>query len=287
MSFLLLLLYIILSLYYIYYCYNKYNNYPIKSLFLPFIVSSITLLSQELYEYTFLFLVSIGLVSILILILFHFIFNKNSILHIIHHRYFYVFCIIIYMYILVLLSCRSERSAYQNTIAYPSVLLIILCLSSFLIKGTIKDYMVENYRKIPSFRSVSLLFFIQLISYYLTKRISLFSNIDNIIFLYSLVLSIPLQLVFFYLFQNQKYEIIVSRLIELFLLPFFLLGLLDFLWLKDPIYFHHNLLIIKELKFGLYTSSILLIPTIKKFRNSFFYNILIIIILIMGICILT
>lgn len=268
MFLLLALVYLIYSYFFISYCHNKNINIPLFYFVLPILTSTFLLYTMLPIQFLFLFLILISIVPFFIISIFQLCFRKFSLLHEMHHRYFYLFCIIIYFYLLILLSCQVERKPYENMFFSSSILILIFYFFALLLKGTIKDKRFITHS--VSFSSLLLLIPLLLCSFILTSYINNMLEVIATV----LILLFPVLFLCYFMMKEREEGGLISYCTHLILFPFFLIGFFDLLIMHQPIYVYHTPIIFPLLKIGLYSTTILLIPTMKKFSNKVIYDIL-------------
>ena len=269
MFLLLAISYLIYSYFFVTYCHNKNITFPLFFFILPILVSTFLLYTSLPIQFLFLFLILISIFPFLMLSIFQLFFCKSSLLHEMHHRYFYLFCIIIYFYLLILLSCQVGKSSYENMTFSSSLLMIAFYFFSLLLKGTIKDKRLKFHS--ISFSSfllfIPLLLFSFILTTYINSMLELFFTV--------LVLLFPILLLCYFIMKEREEGTFISHFTHLILFPFFLIGFFDLFITQQPIYYYHAPIIFPLLKIGLYSTTILLIPTIKKFSNRVIYDFLV------------
>lgn len=283
MFFFFSILSIFLSFHLIYTCKKKELQYPFFLIFIPFLFSLLKLFWISQLEFFFFLLIFMSVSSFFILALFHFVFHNVIILSKLHHRYFYLFGIILYFYLLLLLASNQEHSIYQNTLFSPSILFVIFYLFSLLFKGTIQDK--ETILKKSFFNFFNILQF-SLYTISILFLTDIFNGYINNLFYkvcYSIVLMFPFWYLLFVSLKQNENEETLSYFVHLILFPFFFIGLFDFIVMKETIYSYHTTIMIALEKIGLYSSTIFLFLTMKRFSNPIIYDIFMIMIFLIFI----
>lgn len=269
MFFLLALVSVIYSYFLIFNFYNKNIKFPLFYFILPILISSFLLYMMLPIQFLFLFFILISIFPFLIISIFQLCFRNFPLLQEMNNRYFYLFCMIIYFYLLMLLSCQVERKPYQNMFFPSSILMINFSFFSLLLKGTIKD---KRFSKNSiSFFSILLLIPLIFCNFILTTYVnSMLKIVVNVI-----ILLWPILLLCYFSLKEREEERLFSHCINLILFSFFLISFFDLFILRQPIYVYHIPVIFPLLKIGLYSTTILLLPTMKKFSSKSIYDILV------------
>lgn len=270
MFFFFTMLYLIFTIFLFQNCRKKNLSYPFFFFFLMILITTIFFLFHHQISFLFSFLIFFSIVPFFFFILFHFLFHKRPLLHKIHHRYFYIFSIILYFFLLVLLSCRVDQKLYQTGISTTSILILSFSFLALIVKSTIK-----KERKPKKRWSISNLpFYPVLVILSILIHQSFLSHIHQVFYqgVYYLTMIIPMFLCFYYRLKEKEEQVVIDYLTQMLLLPFFLISFLDLTLMRHSIYFYVTDFSVILLKIGLYSITILLLPTMKRFSNLFYYD---------------
>lgn len=270
MFFFFTMLYLIFTILLFQNCRIKNISYPFFFFFLMLIIATIFFLSQHQISFLFSFLIFLSIVPFLFFILFHFLFRTHSLLHEIHHRYFYIFSIILYFFLLVLLSCRVDQNIYQTGISATSILIFSFYFLALILKSTIKKDQKQKKRWPIS----NLPFYLILFVLSILIHQSFLSHIHQTFYLgtYYFTMIIPLFLCLYYRLKEREEQVVIDYLTQILLFPFCLISFLDLTLMRHSIYFYVTDFSAILLKIGLYSITILLLPTMKRFSNLFYYD---------------
>lgn len=265
----LLLVYIIINI-----KYSKYQMLNISN-FLEIIPIILVSLFLERYQFIVNLFIYINILILLIIPILQLLNRNNSILKEIKSRYFYIFTIIIYLYIFLLLMGKNQSTVYESQIMFPSLIVISFSLVAYFLIKTIPI----NKNAIDLKHSILLITINSLLLTLITTINLIYYPVPIMMncLTIALLFLLPVILKCYKESRINGYNNSVRYIITILTLTFIIMGIID-LMIPTSIYIFINNNSIKLLKIGLYTSCVLAIPMMSKFKYHFLYDILVFII---------
>lgn len=254
-------------------------SHPVTFLILnlPGIIFCVLGLLANQPTFVFRFLIGITLGSFFTLGACHLGHWKQNIISHISTRYFYILAIIVYLYVFLSINGKNSGTSAGMGVSLSSLVILIFCLGFLFIMSMIKKEPQFEHRElhlVPLLLSIIVLVGISIF----LMQIQFYEHLGIMIIL----ALFPQGMRVYYMSKHKNYPQVFSTCIGNVIFAFFLFALLDFSFSHIPIADYYDTVIHHGIQLGLFSSLLLMIPSIKRFSYGLWYHLIAITILLLS-----
>lgn len=227
--------------------------------------------------FVFRFLIGITLGSFFTLGVCHLWHWKQNIISHISTRYFYILAIIIYLYVFLSINGKNSGTSAGMGVSLSSLIILIFCLGFLFIMSMIKKEPQSEDRALhlaPLLLSIVLLVGISIF----LMQLQFYDYLKMMIIL----ALFPQGMRVYYMSKHENYPLVFSTCIGNVIFAFFLFALLDFFFSHIPITYYYDTVVHQGIQLGLFSSLVLILPSLKRFNCSYWYHLFAFIILFLS-----